>query len=52
LYLDSAFEYNCPDGRYNGSSTYGSASDFDPDNSIVGYDITFENERVLERKNF
>ena len=52
LYLDSSFEYNCPDGRYNNSNIYGVASDFDPDSSIIGYDISFENERVLERKLF
>lgn len=46
LYLDSTFQYNCPDGKYNNTQIYGSESDFDPNNSIVGYNLqlyTYDN---------
>lgn len=52
LYLDSTFEYNCPDGRYNGSYTYGSSSDFEPSNSIIGYDLSLEEGRSAYRIDF
>lgn len=41
LFIETAYQYNCPDGKYNNTQVYGTKGDFDPVSSILGYKIKF-----------